>query len=368
MKAKASSKIKKIGILTGGGDCPALNAVIRAVTKSAIQNYGWQVFGIEDGYAGLIEKRGHELTQALVSGILTLGGTILGTSNRADPFKVPVVKGGKVRFEDHSDQTIEHFRQWELDVLVAVGGDGTLSIANQLSKKGIRIIGIPKTIDNDLCGTDYTFGFHTAVSICTEAVDRLHTTAAAHHRVMILEVMGRNAGWIALHSGSAGGADIILIPEIPYDMDAICRTVKKRAQHGKKFSLVVVAEGATEVGGKAIVKKMDPKNPHPEKLGGVANYLAEKIERATGLETRAAILGHIQRGGSPTPQDRILGTLFGIHAVELIRQGKWGQMVCVQGDVIKSIPISQAVSKLKRVSHNNPLLLSSEAVGINFGR
>ena len=230
------------------------------------------------------------------------------------------------------------------------------------------MVGIPKTIDNDLSGTDFTFGFQTAVSIATEAVDRLHTTAAAHHRVMILEVMGRNAGWIALYSGSAGGADIILIPEMPYSMDAICRAVKKRAQHGKKFSLIVVAEGAQEKGGKIIERKKDPKNPYPVKLGGVGTYLADRIETLSGLETRSANLGHIQRGGSPVPPDRNLGTLFGTHAVELIQQQRWGQMVCVQGNVIKSIPIEQAVSKLKIVSPDHPLVVSSKSIGISFGR
>lgn len=362
------SKIKKIGILTGGGDCPGLNAVIRAVTKSAITDHGWEVFGIEDGYAGLIEKRGRNLTQTQVSGILNLGGTILGTSNRADPFRVPVIEGKKVRFEDHSDQAIDHFRQWGLDVLVAIGGDGTLSISNRLCKKKIPVIGIPKTIDNDLSGTDYTFGFHTAVSICTEAVDRLHTTAAAHHRVMILEVMGRNAGWIALHSGSAGGADIILIPEIPYSIEAIATAVKKRAQHGKKFSLIVVAEGALEKGGKVIEKKKDLKNPYPVKLGGVGKYLEERLEKLTGLETRSACLGHIQRGGSPVPADRNLGTLFGTHAVELIYRQKWAQMVCVRGNEIGSISIEDAVHKLKRVSEDSPLVVASKAVGISFGQ
>ncbi len=361
------TKVGKIGILTGGGDCPGLNAVIRAVTKSAIANHGWEVFGIEDGYAGLIEKRGHELTQSQVSGILTLGGTILGTSNRADPFKVPVTRGKKIVFEDHSDQAIEHFRQWDLDVLVAVGGDGTLTIANQLCRKGIPVVGIPKTIDNDLSGTEYTFGFHTAVSICTEAIDRLHTTAAAHHRVMILEVMGRNAGWIALHSGSAGGADIILIPEVPYSLDAVCKAVKKRAQHGKKFSLIVAAEGAKEKGGKAIEKKSDPKNPYPIKLGGVGKYLEECLAKCTGLETRSASLGHIQRGGSPVPADRNLGTLFGTHAVELIHQQRWAQMVCVQGNAIRSIPIEEAVRTLKVVKPDHPLVVASKAVGISFG-
>ncbi len=247
-------------------------------------------------------------------------------------------------------------------------GDGTLSIAHKLGRKGIPVVGIPKTIDNDLSGTDYTFGFHTAVSICTEAIDRLHTTAAAHHRVMILEVMGRNAGWIALHSGSAGGADIILIPEIPYSMDAVCKAVKKRAQHGKKFSLIVAAEGAKEKGGKVIEKKSDPKNPYPIKLGGVGKYLEESLGKCTGLETRSACLGHIQRGGSPVPADLNLGTLLGTYAVELIHQQKWAQMVCVQGSVIRSIPIEEAVHKLKVVSSDSPLVVSSEAVGISFGR
>lgn len=362
------AKIKKIGILTAGGDCPGLNAVIRGVTKSSISKYGWEVFGIEDGYAGLIEKRGHELTLSHVSGILTLGGTILGTSNRANPFKIPFISGKKVRYEDHSAQAIEHFHQWGLDVLVAIGGDGTLSIANRLFRKGIPVIGIPKTIDNDLRGTDYTFGFQTAVSIATEAVDRLHTTAAAHHRVMILEVMGRNAGWIALYAGSAGGADIILIPEIPYSMEVICRAVKRRAQHGKKFSLIVTAEGAREKDGKVIMKKKDLKNPYPVKLGGVGAYLAERIEKLTELETRSANLGHIQRGGSPTPPDRNLGTLFGTYAADLIHQRRWGQMVCVQGNVVKSVPIEQAVSHLKTVPLDHQLVLSNEALGVNFGR
>ncbi len=362
------SAIKKIGILTGGGDCPGLNAVIRAVTKSAIANYGWEVFGIEDGFAGLIEKRGHELTNAHVSGILTLGGTILGTSNRANPFRVPVEKDKKIVFADRSDQAIEHLKQWGIDVLVAIGGDGTLSIANQLCKKGVPVVGIPKTIDNDLMETDFTFGFHTAVSIATDALDRLHTTAAAHHRVMILEVMGRNAGWIALHSGSASGADVILIPEIPYSMAEVCKTVKNRAKHGKKFSLIVVAEGAKEKGGKMIVKGIDPKNPYPVKLGGVGEYLEARIAELTELETRCAVLGHIQRGGSPVPEDRNLGTLFGTHAAELIAHKKWSHMVCVQGTAIKSVSIEQAVNKLKLVTSDNAIVKASEAIGISFGR
>ncbi|OQA55725.1 MAG: Pyrophosphate--fructose 6-phosphate 1-phosphotransferase [Candidatus Omnitrophica bacterium ADurb.Bin277] len=354
--------------MTAGGDCPGLNAVIRAATKTAILAYGWKVFGIEDGYAGLIEGRGHELTTEMVSGILTQGGTILGTSNRANPFKTPVIEGKRVRYVDLSKQAIRNFRKWGLDVLVAVGGDGTLKIASLLVKRGIPVIGIPKTIDNDLSGTDFTFGFDTAVSIATDAIDRLHTTAAAHHRVMILEVMGRHAGWIALHAGSAGGADVILIPEIPYSMQCVRDMVMKRANYGKKFSLICVAEGAKEKGGRVVVRARDLTNPYPEKLGGVGEYLASKIEKMCGLETRAAKLGHIQRGGSPTPFDRNLGTLFGAHAIELVSEARFGEMVCLQGTKVESLPISEAVRKLKTVPTDHPLVLAGESIGICFGR
>jgi len=363
-----SHKVKKIGILTAGGDCPGLNAVIRATTRTAIQEYGWRVFGIEDGYAGLIERRGHELTTEMVAGILTQGGTILGTSNRANPFKTPVIEGKRVRYVDLSKQAIRNFREWGLDVLVAVGGDGTLKIASLLVKRGIPVIGIPKTIDNDLSGTDFTFGFDTAVSIATDAIDRLHTTAAAHHRIMILEVMGRHAGWIALHAGMAGGADVILIPEIPYSMERVRATVVRRASFGKKFSLICIAEGAKEKGGRVVVKTRDLSNPYPEKLGGVGEYLAERIEKLCGLETRAAKLGHVQRGGSPTSFDRNLGTLFGAYATELISEVRFGEMVCLQGTKVRSIPIRDAVRRLKTVPADHPLVLTGESIGVNFGR
>ncbi|MDD5670977.1 MAG: ATP-dependent 6-phosphofructokinase [Candidatus Omnitrophica bacterium] len=360
-------KINRIGILTGGGDCPGLNAVIRAVTKTAIFDYGLEVFGIEDGFEGLIKKRGRFLSSENASGIINVGGTILGTSNRADPFRVPVTRNHKVVFEDHSQKSLRHFREWKLDALVAIGGDGTLSIANRLASLGINIIGIPKTIDNDLSGTDSTFGFDTAVQIATDAIDRLHTTAASHHRVMVLEVMGRNAGWIALYAGVAGGADVILIPEFPFRSDVICDAVKQRARKGKRFSIVTVSEGAYEFGKSPVIKKVDKKNPYPEKLGGIGERITECIEEKTGLEARVAVLGHIQRGGSPTAVDRNLGTLFGMYAVKFLMDGREAHMVCLRGQAIESIPIGKAVNRLKRVPSDFPLVQSAISVGTSFG-
>lgn len=361
------ARFRRIGILTGGGDCPGLNAVIRAVVKTAIHDYGMEVLGIEDGYEGLLEKRGRFLNSDDVSGILTHGGTILGTSNTANPFKVVTLKGKKIVFEDQSDRAIRNFKEWGLEALVAVGGDGTLSSAYRFSLKGIPVIGIPKTIDNDLSGTDYTFGFHTAVSIATDALDRLHTTAASHHRVMILEVMGRNAGWIALYAGSAGGADIILIPEIPFRMDKICEEVIHRAGQGKRFSLIVAAEGAHAAGKSQIVKGLDKKNPYPIKLGGIGPWLAAEIEKLTNIETRAAVLGHIQRGGSPTAFDRNLGTVFGTYAVYLLNKGRFGNMVSINGQKIEAVPLKDAVKQIKQVPENHQLIKASRAVGTSFG-
>ena len=365
--SKTSKPLRRIGIFTGGGDCPGLNAVIRAVTKTAIHNLGLEVFGIEDGYEGLIYKRGRFLTSDDVSGILTHGGTILGTSNTADPFRVPVSRNNKIIFEDHSKQSCHHLREWGIDALVAIGGDGTLMIAHQLSKKGISVVGIPKTIDNDLDGTDFTFGFDTAVQIASEALDRLHTTAASHHRVMILEVMGRNAGWIALYAGVSGGADIILIPEIPFKIKSVCEAVKNRAGKGKRFSLIVVAEGAHGDGAKQVIKNMDKTNPYPVKLGGVGEVLAHQIQSLAGIETRSAVLGHIQRGGSPSPFDRNLGTMFGVHAVELLAKKMWNRMVRLDGFSISSIPLKQVVGHIKRVPLSHPLMRSAKAVGTSFG-
>lgn len=364
---KKRRKLKRIGIFTGGGDCPGLNAVIRAVVKTAIHDHGMEVLGIEDGYEGLLEKRARPLSSDDVSGILTHGGTILGTSNTANPFRVPVHSGKKIIFEDRSELVMRHCEEWELDALIAVGGDGTLASAYKLFQKGLPIIGIPKTIDNDLPGTDYTFGFRSAVAIAMDALDRLHTTAASHHRVMILEVMGRNAGWIALYAGAAGGADIILIPELPFNMDIICEEVKHRAGMGKRFSLVVVAEGAFTSGGKQIIKNLDKKNPYPVKLGGIGQWLANEIESIAGIETRAAVLGHIQRGGSPNSFDRNLGTVFGAHAVTLLVENKFGHMVNLHSEKVGSVPLKQVVGHIKTVPLDHPLIKATKSVGTSFG-
>ncbi|MBI1977450.1 MAG: ATP-dependent 6-phosphofructokinase [Candidatus Omnitrophica bacterium] len=357
---------KRIGILTAGGDCPGLNAVIRSVAKSAF-GLGWEVIGFEDGFQGVVENHFRVLKNPDVSGILTQGGTILGTSNTADPFRYPIRKRGQIVFRDYSDHVVRHVKELELDALVCVGGDGTLTIAKKFLKWKLPIIGIPKTIDNDLSGTDFTFGFDTAVHIATEAVDRLHTTAASHHRVMILEVMGRYAGWIALYAGAAGGADIILIPEIPYQMKFVCEQVKARAGKGKRFSIIVVAEGARPKGGRMVVKRIVKTSTDPVRLGGISHVLGRDIERLTGLETRVSVLGHIQRGGSPTHDDRNLGTLFGHKAIELIQRGLVGYMVALQNGNITQIPIRNAVRKRKLVPRNHPLILATRAVGTSFG-
>lgn len=357
---------ERIGILTAGGDCPGLNAVIRSVAKNAF-GLGWEVIGFEDGFQGVVEGRFRRLKNADVSNILTQGGTILGTSNVANPFRYPVYEGKKLMFRDYSEKAIACLRRLDLEALVCVGGDGTLSIAEKLLRKKIPIVGIPKTIDNDLSGTDFTFGFHTAVHIATEAIDRLHTTAASHHRVMILEVMGRYAGWIALFAGTAGGADIILIPEIPYQIGAICKVVRERAHHGKRFSLIVVGEGAKPKGGRMVVERRVKASTDPIRLGGVGHVLGRQIEHRSGIETRVSVLGHIQRGGSPTPEDRNLATLFGKKAVELICKGRIGYMTSFSSGEISFVPIRTAIRKRKLVPMNHPLILAARAVGTSFG-
>lgn len=357
---------KRIGVLTAGGDCPGLNAVIRAVAKAGF-GLNWEVLGFQDGFAGLVEERYMVLRNPEVSGILAQGGTILGTSNTADPFRYPVQKGRKIIFRNYSQKVIHCVRKLNLDALVCIGGDGTLTIAERFLRRGVPIIGIPKTIDNDLSGTDFTFGFDTAVHIATDAVDRLHTTAASHHRVMILEVMGRYAGWIALYAGAAGGADVILIPEIPYRMESICRHVRARAHFGKRFSIIVVAEGARPLGGKRIVERYVKTSSDPIRLGGISRVVGRHIEKITGLETRVSILGHIQRGGTPTADDRNLGTLFGHQAVKLIQSCRIGYMAAFQNGKITAVPIRSAIRKLKLVPKNHLLLLAAQAVGTSFG-
>ncbi|MFQ5454930.1 MAG: 6-phosphofructokinase [Nitrospirota bacterium] len=357
----------RIGMLTGGGDCPGLNAVIRAVTKTAINDYDMEVYGVEDGYVGLVEKRIRQLSYVAASGILTYGGTILGTSNIANPFKYPIKEGGKVITKDLSDEAIENFRQMGLDVLICIGGDGTLNIGYELLKKGIDVIGIPKTIDNDLAETDITFGFHSALTTATEAIDKIHTTAQSHHRVMVVEVMGRYAGWLALYSGIASGGDIILIPEIPYDINKVNKEVIDRKNSGRHFSIVVVAEGAKPIGGEMVVKKIIDGSPDPVRLGGIGNIIGSQIEENTGVETRVAVLGHLQRGGTPTPFDRILATRFGTSAVRLIHEKRFGCMVALKGDEVVAVPIDKAVESLKTVPVDSPLIKTAKSMGTKFG-
>lgn len=363
-----AAKSKTIGILTGGGDCPGINAVIRAVAKTAMHDHDWRVIGFRDGYAGLVLRDSVELTNRSVSNILNLGGTILGTSNKANPFKWAELQlDGSLSFSDKSKEAIAYCEELELDVLVCVGGDGTLSIAKKFADMGLPTVGIPKTIDNDLSGTDITFGHDSAVTTATDAIDKLHTTGQSHHRVMVVEVMGRYAGWLALGSGIAGGGDIILIPEIPYDMEKVCQTVRERAGWGKLFSIVVVAEGAAPIGGEQVVDQVIADSPDPLRLGGIGKVVGNQIEEATRIETRVTVLGHVQRGGSPTAFDRILATKYGVGAIELIEQRKFGQMVCLCGNDIRSVSITEAVGKLKLVPTDSELITAARSVGTVFG-
>ncbi len=359
--------INSIAVMTGGGDCPGLNAVIRAVTKTAISKFGLEVWGIQDGYLGLIENRMDVLTYDDVSSILTVGGTILGSSNIANPFKYPVNVGKQKRFRDVSDKCIEVLRSHCVDALICIGGDGTMASAANFAKKGVTVIGVPKTIDNDIYGTDITFGFNTAVTTAAEAIDKVHTTASSHHRVMIIEVMGRYAGWIALHAGLASGADIILLPEIPYRLDKICDCVLGRSKRGRRFSIIVTAEGAREQGGEMVVAKKLCFSPDPIRLGGIANVLMAEISGKTGLDCREVILGHIQRGGTPTPFDRILATMFGHAAIEFLMKGVKGHLIILKNGELSSIGLSKVAGRIKTVPKNHPLIKSALAVGTSFG-
>jgi 6-phosphofructokinase 1 len=360
---------KTIAILTGGGDCPGLNAVIRGVVRAAILRHGWRVLGIEDGFDGLVDgPRFQELDLAAVRGILPRGGTILGTSNRGNPFAYPIKVNGEVRLVDVSTQVMENFQKIGADVLIAVGGDGTLKIARRLFELGMAVVGVPKTIDNDLQATDVTFGYNTAVNTVTEALDRLHTTAESHHRAMVVEVMGRDAGWIALESGIAGSADVILIPEIPYSIDAVCEAIRQRRERGSKFSIVVVAEGAFPASGDKVRKLSAEDNLGVERLGGIGQFVAQSIGARLEMENRVVVLGHVQRGGSPTPFDRILGSRFGVKAVELIAQGDFGHMVALRGRCVAAVPIAEAVDALNLVDPDGELVGTAEALGIVLGR
>ncbi len=357
----------KIGVLTGGGDCPGLNAVIRAVVRTAINDYDIEVVGFMDGYEGLIQNRYRKLTSADVSGILTLGGTILGTSNRADPFNFPVMQENDYIYLDRSAEAVQNFERLGLDALVAIGGDGTMAASSGMAKKGINIIGVPKTIDNDLWGTDQTFGFDTAVATASDAIDKIHTTAQAHHRVMIVEVMGRYAGWLALSAGIAGGGDIILIPEIPYHLDIVCDKIRDRNLSGKNFSIIVIGEGAKPDGGEMVVKKIVANSPDTIRLGGISNQLASQIEGITKLETRVTILGHLLRGGSPTAYDRILASRFGTEAVRLAAKKRFGRMVALKGVDTSSVPIDEVAGKLRKVTPEHTLVRTALSLGTSLG-
>jgi 6-phosphofructokinase 1 len=328
----------KVGILSGGGDAPGINAVIRAVVRKGFQHYRDEIVGIKDGWRGLLEGEFLPLDLKSASGILPRGGSILGTS-RTNPFKQ----------ESGARKILENAKKTGIEAVVVIGGEDTLSVAYKMGEFGLKCIGVPKTIDNDLPGTDYTFGFNTAVAIATEALDRLHTTAEAHHRVMILEVMGRYTGWIALEAGLAGGADIILIPEKPFDIDEICDYIRRRQERGRNFSIIVVAEGAKPKGGKEIVYSESIDEFGHIRLGGIGYYLGKEIEKCLGIETRVVVLGHLQRGGSPTAFDRILATRFGIAAIDLVHEGKFGFMVAIKGNKIVSVPLKDVAGKRKTV-------------------
>lgn len=360
--------IKKIAILTGGGDCPGLNAVIRAVTRTAILQYGYEVIGYKFGYRGLYNNDFIKLDLDSVSGILHRGGTILHSSNKDNLFDYQVEdENGEMVKKDVSDVGVANLKKEGIDALVVIGGDGTLTSARDFSRKGVNVIGVPKTIDNDLLATDVTFGFNTATEIATEALDRLHTTAESHHRIMLLEVMGRNAGWIALESGIAGSADVILLPEIPYDINKIVEKVREREEAGKQFTIIVVAEGAKPKDGEIVVSKIVDDSPDPIRLGGIANKLANDLE---GLiknhEVRSTVLGHIQRGGNTSTYDRILSTRYGVKAVELINSNLFGNMVALKGNNISFESLENVIGYTKNVEPEGELVKAAKSIGISF--
>ncbi len=360
--------IRRMAILTGGGDCPGLNAVIRAVARDAL-HCGLEVYGIEDGYLGLIENRMRRLEHRDLSGILHRGGTILGSNNKANPSRLAVAKNpdGTPVFKDVTGDCLRHLRQREIEAMVVIGGDGTMTSAAWFARQGVAVVGVPKTIDNDIEGTEITFGFQTAVATATDALDKCRTTADSHHRAMVVEVMGRNAGWIALHAGVASGSDVVLLPEIPFDIARVGEKILERQRLGKYSSLVCCSEGARPVGGKQVVARVDPTSPDPIRLGGVGRFVAEQIEKATGIESRYVVLGHVQRGGTPVASDRVLSTLLGNHAMTLLREGKVGRMVAVQGGRLTDIDLEEPAGKQRLVGADEPVIQAARAVGTAFG-
>lgn len=362
------SRGMKIAINTGGGDAPGLNAVIEAVVMSAY-NRNWEVYGIKNGYAGLLNTDEIiRLTPENVRHISILGGTIIGTTSKGNPFQMPIKNvAGDIEIRDVSDKVIENFNRLHFDCLVAVGGDGSLKIAYDFYKKGIPVIGIPKTIDNDLGGTVITFGFDTAVSTATEAIDRLHSTAKSHERVMVVEVMGRNAGWIALNSGLSGAAHIILIPEIPFNMDKVCEHIMEGELHGERYAIVVAAEGAAPAGGRTIDKGKGEIGRQDVVLGGIGDFVAKEIPKRTGKDTRSLILGHLQRGGSPTTFDRLISLRFGAAAVRMIEAKQFGNMVALDPPEVKAIPFEYVIDNIKQVPIDSDTIQTARDIGICFG-
>ena len=366
-KAKAFDQIMRIAISTGGGDAPGLNAVIRAAALSAIRR-GWDVVGIKRGFSGLLgEDDVIPLTRQSVAGIGHLGGTILGTTNRGNPFRYPRRRAdGSMEEIDRSGELIARATEFGIDAIVTIGGDGSMALAQMLHERGVKIVGVPKTIDNDVAGTETTFGFDTAVNTAIEALDKLHTTAESHDRVIVMEVMGRNAGFIALHSGLAASADVILIPEVPYDIEKVCGKIIRRDKAGRHFSIVVVAEGAFPIGGQVSVLG-DSLPGQATRVGGVADRLAREIQAATGKECRSLVLGHLQRGGMPTGYDRMLATRFGGAAVRAVADGRFGEMVALRPPNIVPIPFAEVLREPRRVDLDNDIVLTARAVGVSFG-
>ena len=361
---------KRIGILTGGGDCPGLNAVIRAVVKGAVLKREWEVLGIEDGFDGLLHpEKCRILTLDDVRGILPRGGTILGTTNRGNPFSLPHINHkGETELIDRSDEVVDNITRLGIEALVVVGGEGSLKIALELMKKGVNVVAVPKTIDNDLMETDVTFGFNTALETATDALDKLHSTAESHHRVMIMEVMGRYAGWIAMEAGISGGADVILIPEIPFDLEKICTSIEERRQSGRRFSIIIAAEGAFPIDGDRVVQVAASETVAVERLGGVGDYIAARIAGRLQMDVRVTVLGHLQRGGSPSTFDRCLGSRFGIKALEAVEAADYGKMVCLKGREICTVSIETAVMALNVVDPAGEMVSCAENLGITFGR
>lgn len=359
--------MKRIGVLTGGGDAPGLNAVIRAVVKTSVNSYSCEVFGYRDGFDGFLNIAGRvPLDCEAVRGILPRGGTILGTANRGNPFAHEVERDGKIVIEDSSDEVVAAIKKEKLDALIVIGGDGTLRIGLELFEKGVPVIGVPKTIDNDVGGTEVTFGFDTALETATEAIDKLHTTAESHHRVMVLELMGRDAGFIALHAGVAGGADVILIPEIPFHYAAVVAKVVERVESGRPFSIIAVSEGAKSVDGEQVFARAGNEVYVP-RLGGIGQLVGEYLEEHSGQETRVTVLGHIQRGGSPTPFDRWLATRYGAAATRLAAEGGFGRMVSLQNGIVTDISLADALATPKRVDVNGDAICTARDVGIALG-